>query len=320
MLELQPSVWTNVQDNVPALIVGAGPAGLTAAHELLERGQNVLPIVFERSSFLGGISSTHNYKGNRIDLGGHRFFSKSDRVMEWWLRFLPLQGGIPPEVAISYQQHTRQVSGTQAARQCNPDQCDLVMLVRKRLSRIFYLRKLFDYPLGLNGNTLANLGPLRLARIAGSYAWACLFPIRPEDNLEQFFINRFGRELYRTFFESYTEKVWGVPCSEDPRGVGSPAHQGSLGCEGPPTCGHQALQPGCGGYPAKADRDFPDRAIPLPEVRPGANVGGGRPAGCRKGRKNPAQPGGGRGADGGQPDYGSQGQGQSHRSNDDVSR
>jgi protoporphyrinogen oxidase len=196
------------------LIVGGGPAGLTAAYELLARGENIHPIVFEKSDYLGGISSTHNYKGNRIDVGGHRFFSKSDRVMNWWLRFMPLQSGIPAEVAVSYQNASRTLGAVENDSGRDPKQFDLVMLVRKRISRIFYLRRFFDYPISLNKNTVANLGLVRMSRIAASYCWSCLFPIRPEKNLEQFFINRFGRELYRTFFQSYTEKVWGVPCKD----------------------------------------------------------------------------------------------------------
>jgi protoporphyrinogen oxidase len=196
------------------LIVGAGPAGLTAAYELLTRGGGIRPIVFEKADYLGGISRTHNYKGNRIDIGGHRFFSKSDRVMDWWMQFMPLQTGVSSQAGISYQKATRPLPPATTEKQHDPDQHDLVMLVRRRLSRIFYLRKFFDYPISLNKTTIGNLGLVRMARIAGSYFWASLFPIRPEENLEQFFINRFGRELYRTFFQSYTEKVWGVPCNK----------------------------------------------------------------------------------------------------------
>ena len=197
-----------------ALIVGGGPAGLTAAYELLARGENIHPIVFEKSNYMGGISRTYNYKGNRIDIGGHRFFSKSDRVMNWWLHFMPLQSGISTQVAISYQNASRTLAAGAKESPRDPNRFDLVMLVRKRISRIFYLRKFFDYPVGLNRDTINNLGMVRMIRIGVSYCWSWLFPIRPEKNLEQFFINRFGRELYRTFFQSYTEKVWGVPCKD----------------------------------------------------------------------------------------------------------
>jgi len=171
-----------------ALIIGAGPAGLTAAYELLTR-TSYRPIVLEKSSYMGGIARTVNYKGNRIDIGGHRFFSKSERVMEWWLKMLPLEG---PEA--------------------NPDQTDAVMLARRRRSRIYFLRRFFEYPIRLSWDTIRKLGLRRTARIALSYGRAALFPIRPERSLEDFFINRFGRELYETFFRDYTAKVWGVPC------------------------------------------------------------------------------------------------------------
>jgi protoporphyrinogen oxidase len=171
-----------------AIIIGAGPAGLTAALELLRR-TDFHPVVIERSDDVGGISRTVDYHGNRMDIGGHRFFSKSDRVMNWWLDIFPL-----------------------ADQACDPDSTDRVMLIRQRLSRIFYGRKFYDYPVRLNGNTIRNLGVLRIARIGLSYVKARLRPVVPENNLEDFFINRFGRELYQTFFKDYTEKVWGVTC------------------------------------------------------------------------------------------------------------
>lgn len=181
------------------VIIGAGPAGLTAALELLRRS-DIKPIVLEALEEVGGISRTINYKGNRMDIGGHRFFSKSDWVMDWWREVLPvvtrpdtkgpddLVGYVPPE--------------------------ERVMLVRPRLSRIYFLRKFFDYPISLSGQTMRNLGPLRLLRIGLAYMIAGIFPRKPEKNLEDFFINRFGGELYRTFFKDYTEKVWGVPCEK----------------------------------------------------------------------------------------------------------
>lgn len=188
-----------------AVIIGAGPAGLTAAYELLTR-TDVHPIVLEKSRDMGGLSRTVNYKGNRIDIGGHRFFSKSDRVMDWWLSILPIQEGAAGQT-ISYQSQHRSVSASTA-----PHDDDRVMLVRPRRSRIYFLRTFFDYPLRIGVDTLRKLGLLRTARIWVSYCWSSLFPIKPERNLEEFFINRFGRELYLTFFKSYTEKVWGEPC------------------------------------------------------------------------------------------------------------
>ncbi len=195
-----------------ALIIGAGPAGLTAALELL-RHSDIIPIVLEADDCVGGISRTVNYRGNRIDIGGHRFFSKSDWVMNWWRTILPVydpqHAPDQPEAEITYRNQTRTVSTT-------PIQGDgeHVFLIRNRLSRIYFLRKFFDYPLKLSVTTFGNLGLVRMLRISISYAQSQLKPIRHERSLEDFLINRFGRELYRTFFKDYTEKVWGVSCDE----------------------------------------------------------------------------------------------------------
>lgn len=197
-----------------AIIIGAGPAGLTAAHELLER-TDIKPIVLEMSTYMGGIARTINYKGNRIDIGGHRFFSKSDRVMDWWNRIMPVQGMPSPTsgaaVEVSYQNKKRAIEVQ--ADGPDPDREDVVMLVRNRLSRIYFLRKFFNYPLTLDVQTARNLGLARLFRIGSTYLAARVRP-RAERSLEDFFINRFGTELYATFFRDYTEKVWGVPCSK----------------------------------------------------------------------------------------------------------
>jgi len=194
-----------------AIIIGAGPAGLTAAYELLCRS-DIIPIVLEKSSVMGGISRTVNYKGNRIDLGGHRFFSKSDRVMNWWLQHLPLEKKASGSQSITYQQQSREIAVGGAGP--DPQNTDEVMLLRKRKSRIYYLRKFFEYPIQLTRNTLAQLGLVRTLRIGFSYLRSMLFPEKEVVNLEQFFINRFGRELYLTFFKDYTEKVWGLPCNK----------------------------------------------------------------------------------------------------------
>jgi protoporphyrinogen oxidase len=192
-----------------AIIIGAGPAGLTAAYEMLTRA-GIRPIVLEKSDYMGGLSRTVNYKGNRIDIGGHRFFSKSDRVMEWWLRMLPLQATENSSTAIKYHRMERAI--TASASGPDPAAADRVMLLRRRKSRIYYLRRFFDYPISLSKDTLVKLGLWRTFKIGVSYVRSALFPLKREDTLEQFFINRFGRELYDTFFKSYTEKVWGVPC------------------------------------------------------------------------------------------------------------
>lgn len=193
-----------------AVIIGAGPAGLTAAFELLAR-TDVTPMVLEMSDTMGGIARTVNYKGNRIDIGGHRFFSKSDRVMQWWLKMLPIQKLNGEGLTISYQRNSREVATTDQGP--DPDQVDRVMLVRKRKSRIYFLRKFFNYPIALNGDTVRKLGMPRIVKMGLSYAKAAARPIRNPQNLEQFFINQFGKELYLTFFKSYTEKVWGESCS-----------------------------------------------------------------------------------------------------------
>jgi protoporphyrinogen oxidase len=193
-----------------AIIIGAGPAGLTAAYELLGR-TDIIPIVLEKSGDIGGIAKTVNYKGNRIDIGGHRFFSKSDRVMNWWLSFMPLEPTDNSNITIRYQQQERTLTTNSAVQPKDPD---LVMLVRSRLSRIYFLRKFFSYPIQLSFQTLRNLGLKRTVAIMFSYLKARLFPRKQENSLEDFLVNRFGFELYDLFFRDYTEKVWGVPCKQ----------------------------------------------------------------------------------------------------------
>jgi protoporphyrinogen oxidase len=195
-----------------AVIAGAGPAGLTAALELLRRS-DITPIAFEADTQVGGISKTVNYRGNRMDLGGHRFFSKSDWVMQWWQEILPIAAGgkeADGSTRITYQQASRDLVPVALAAPAS----DAVMLVRRRLSRIFYRRRFFDYPLKINANTLKNLGLIETLRIGLSYAHAQVRFRQSEETLEEFFVNRFGNRLYRTFFKDYTEKVWGVPCRE----------------------------------------------------------------------------------------------------------
>ncbi len=194
-----------------ALIIGAGPAGLTAAYEFLKRSA-VVPLVIEKSAEMGGISRTVRYKGNRMDIGGHRFFSKSDRVMQWWMDVMPPQASAEPEQFIHYQNQSRTIAT--GGNGPDPASDDRVMLIRNRKSRIYFLRRFFEYPIKLSGDTLAKLGPWRTVRIGFSYVWAALNQRRPERSLEEFLINRFGKELYLTFFKSYTEKVWGVPCDQ----------------------------------------------------------------------------------------------------------
>jgi protoporphyrinogen oxidase len=196
------------------VVIGAGPAGLTAAWELAEAGVREVTVL-EATRAVGGLSQSVEYKGNRIDIGGHRFFSKSDWVMDWWTRMLPLAAspGLDAgdrELVLAYQGKQRTLDGTAKASEADAQ----VMLVRRRLSRIYFDGKFFDYPLKANFETALKLGLWRCAQFGASYAWAMLFPRRPEKSLEDFFINRFGRRLYLQFFKEYTEKVWGTPCDQ----------------------------------------------------------------------------------------------------------
>lgn len=198
----------DTQKQKTAIIIGAGPAGLTAAFELCER-TDIQPIVFEATDMIGGISQTAVHNGNRIDIGGHRFFSKSDRVIDWWLKILPLEGSVRG-LQLEYQGATASIDWSGYV----PGDTEDVMMIRERHSRIFFDGKFFDYPLSLSIETLWKLGFVRVVRIGLSYVWKTITPDRPEHTLEDFFINRFGRELYETFFQSYTEKVWGKKCTE----------------------------------------------------------------------------------------------------------
>jgi len=201
-----------------AIIIGAGPAGLTAAYELLNKS-DIKPVIYESTNQVGGISKTVNYKGNLMDIGGHRFFSKSDKIMNWWSNILPIQGAPSSDDIILGRtvplpfNHTNLTSYEEDHLNApDPEKEDEVMLNRSRLSRIFFLRSFFDYPVSLNYNTFKNLGIKRTTKIALSYLKSSLSPIKPEESLEDFYINRFGVELYNTFFKDYTEKVWGTPC------------------------------------------------------------------------------------------------------------
>jgi protoporphyrinogen oxidase len=196
------------------IIIGAGPAGLTAGLELVRAGRTGVTIL-EATQDIGGLSKTVNYKGNRIDIGGHRFFSKSDWVMNWWRDILPVAlppgAGAESEFRLAYQ-GARRLLGASEIRASESDES--VMMVRNRLSRIYWGGKFFDYPLKPNASMAVKLGPVKCLTLGTSYAYSALRPITPERSLEDFFINRFGRQLYRTFFKEYTEKVWGVPCNQ----------------------------------------------------------------------------------------------------------
>jgi protoporphyrinogen oxidase len=186
------------------VIIGAGPAGLTAAYELLDHNSGFHPIVLETTDRIGGISCTINHNGNRIDIGGHRFFSKSDTVMDWWAARMPLQGAPAKDDLILGKQKPWAKDGP------DPEKTDRMMLIRERISRIYYLRKFFDYPISMKLPTVLNLGIFRTLVAGLGYVKAQMIKRAEEKTLEDFMINRFGVPLYRMFFEDYTEKVWGV--------------------------------------------------------------------------------------------------------------
>ena len=190
-----------------ALIIGAGPAGLTAAYELLKQSKDIEVVVFEESDSFGGISKTVNYNGNRMDMGGHRFFSKIPEVNAWWDNMLPMQGHPTYDDILLGRPMPLTKGGP------DPEKEDRVMLTRRRVSRIYFDDKFYDYPISLKMETFKNMGFIKTIQVGISYVWSMIFK-KPEDNLENFYINRFGRKLYSMFFEYYTENLWGRHPSE----------------------------------------------------------------------------------------------------------
>ena len=185
------------------VIIGAGPAGLTAAYELLKQGKGEYKVtILEESGEIGGISRTVRYNGNRMDIGGHRFFSKDDSVMTWWKSLMPMQG----KPSFDDKKLGREKALAEGGP--DPETTDRVMLVRQRVSRIYYLKKFFDYPVSMKMQTFKNMGFARTMKAGFSYLKAAVIK-KPEDCLENFYINRFGKVLYSMFFEGYTEKLWG---------------------------------------------------------------------------------------------------------------
>ncbi len=190
------------------IILGGGPAGLTAAYELLKDTENEYDVtILEESGVLGGISQTVRYHGNRMDIGGHRFFSKDDTVMQWWADLMPIQGAPSYDDKKLGREKPLEKGGP------DPEKDDVVMLVRDRVSRIYFNKHFFDYPVTMNKNTIQSMGFATTMKAGFSYLGSCISK-KPETNLENFYINRFGKVLYGMFFEGYTEKLWGRHPSE----------------------------------------------------------------------------------------------------------
>lgn len=189
------------------VIIGAGPAGLTAAYELLKDGGDYEVVILEETQVIGGISQTVKYNGNRMDIGGHRFFSKDDQVMNWWKSMMPLQGEDSFDDAKLGRVKPLEKGGP------DPNKEDRVMLIRRRVSRIYYNNHFFDYPISMKWETIKNMGFVTTMQAGFSYLKASMFK-KPETSLGNFYINRFGRKLYSMFFEGYTEKLWGRNPSE----------------------------------------------------------------------------------------------------------
>ncbi len=192
----------NLKMKKKAVIIGAGPAGLTAAYCLLKQFSDIHPVILEELNEVGGISRTVSHEGNRIDLGGHRFFSKSQEVMDFWKEHMPIQGFPALDDKLLHSGKKYVPGGP------DPETADRVLLLRNRFSRILYLRKFFDYPISIRLRTFLNLGFFRTAYAAFGYLYSMCFK-KDEKSLKDFMINRFGAPLYRMFFEKYTEKVWG---------------------------------------------------------------------------------------------------------------
>ena len=191
----------NESNQKTAIIIGAGPAGLTAAIEML-RKTSIKPIVLEEASVVGGISRTVNYKGNRMDIGGHRFFSKDESIMNWWTSVLPLQAKpSSDDILLNLEKEY-------AKQGLDPEKEDRVMLIRRRISRIFYRKKFFNYPVTLSADAISKMGFFTTLKCGFGFLLAKINK-REENSLEDFYINRFGKPLYSMFFKNYTHKVWG---------------------------------------------------------------------------------------------------------------
>ncbi len=189
------------------IIIGGGPAGLTAGYELLKKSDEYEVVILEQSDVLGGISRTVKYNGNRMDIGGHRFFSKDKNVTDFWASLMPVQGAQSFDDKLLGREKPLSSGGP------DPEKEDRVMLIRRRISRIYYLNKFFDYPISMKPQTFINMGLVKTVKAGCSYLKSTVSK-KEETSLENFYINRFGKVLYSMFFEGYTEKLWGRHPSE----------------------------------------------------------------------------------------------------------
>ena len=236
------------------VVIGAGPAGLTAAYEFMKLGAAADVTILESDTVVGGISQTVQRDGWRFDIGGHRFFTKVKVVDELWDEILA------PET----------------------------MLDRPRQSRILYRGKLYEYPL-VPMNALRNLGPVEAVRASLSYVWARVHPPKNQDNLEGFYTARFGWRLYEHFFKTYTEKVWGVPPSELSADWGAQRVKDLSIVRAV----LEALKPKrCAARVTRRRGHEPDRGVQVPEVRPGNDVGDRGREGHRRRRRARVRPAG----------------------------
>ena len=188
-----------------AIVIGAGPAGLSTAYHLIKSG--IIPVIIEADEVIGGLSKTFFQNGKGIDIGPHRFFTKNSQVKDFWKNLLPLQGKPSIDDIVLNREVSLVPDGP------DPEKEDKVFLSRKRFSRIYYANHFISYPIKIELSSIMAMGLPKTFLAGISYLKSCFFK-KPETNLENFIINRFGQVLYELFFEGYTQKVWGIHPSE----------------------------------------------------------------------------------------------------------